>query len=479
MKKSNLFSSILVLSLVLLFSQCDNKSDNNYPFQFKFITEEYQPYNFTENATIIGFTPELLKEICNNMNIPFEVETLPWDEGYDLVQQLDNAVLFSTVLNADRKKLFKWAGPIASIKWMFYSNVESQIELKSLEDAKLVGSIGVIKDYAIEQYLVQEGFTNLVYCTDQTNGFDKLLKGEIDLFPSDRIAAEAALQALNSSIYHVNTQITIMTDLIYFAFNKNIPDEVVSDFQNEIDNLKEDGTLKSLSEKYLNTSNFPGSLLIYTEQYPPLTFRNSEGEITGFGTDIVYEIMKRNELYIDINLTPWSNGYNLALNNPNVCLFTMDRTEIRENLFQWVGPIGTNTTWFYIKEGSGISINSLDDARNLSSIGTVDSWFSTQYLQELGFTNLIGGSDPNTMTQKLMMGEVDAFVCTDVTFPDILKDLGYEYAEVIPAFSLMSSDYYVAFSKSTSVEIVNQWQTTLDAVKQDGTYDAIHQKWFQ
>lgn len=479
MKKSTLFSSIFVFSLILLFTQCDNKTDNNYPFQFKFITEEYQPYNYTENSIVTGFAPELLREICEQMNIPFEVEILPWNEGYELTQQLDNAVLFSTVLNADRKDLFKWAGPIASIKSMFYSSVESEIDLKSLEDAKTVSKIGVISDYAIEQYLLGEGFTNLVYCSDLKDGFDKLLKGEIDLIPSDKIAAEAVLQELNSSIYHVKSQITIMTEMVYFAFNKSIPDEVVSDFQYEIDNLKADGTIKSLSEIYLNTSDFPGSLLIYTEQYPPLTFRNSEGDITGFGTDLVYEIMNRNELFIDINLSTWSNGYELALNNPNVCLFTMDRTEIRENLFQWVGPIGTNTTWFWVKEGSGISINSLDDARNLNSIGTVDSWFSTQYLQELGFTNLVGGSDPNTITQQLMLGEVDAFVCTDVTFPDILKDLGYEYAEVIPAFSLMSSDYYVAFSKSTSVDIVNQWQSTLDGMKQDGTYDAIHQKWFQ
>jgi len=478
MKKNNLFASIIVFSLILLFAQCDNKTDDNYPFQFKFISAEYPPYNYTENGSLTGFAPELLKEICNTMNVPFEVEVMSWNEGYSLTQQLDNAVLFSTVLTADRKDLFKWAGPITQADWLFYSNAQSQIELNSLEDAKSVSSIGVLEDCAAEQYLIQKGFTNLVYCNDSKDKFDKLLKGEIDLVPATKITADVVLESLNSNIYHVRDQITIMTDFVYFAFNKNVPDEVVADFQNEIDKFKEDGILRSLSEKYLNTSNIPGSLLIYTEQYPPLSFRNNEGDISGFGSDIVYEIMKRKGLFIDIQLSSWSNGYELALHNPNVCLFTMDRTEIRENLFQWVGPIGTNTTWFYVKEGSGISINSLEDAQNLAAIGTVDSWFSTQYLQELGFTNLVGGSDPGTMTQKFMLGEVDAFVCTDVTFPDILKDLGYEYTEVNPTFSLMSSDYYIAFSKSTSKEIVDQWQTTLNAVKQDGTYDAIQQKWF-
>jgi len=156
----------------------------------------------------------------------------------------------------------------------------------------------------------------------------------------------------------------------------------------------------------------------------------------------------------------------------------MDRTELREELFNWVGPIGTNTTYFYTKAGSGISITSLDDARNLNAVGTVSSWFSDQYLRENGFTNLVSDGDPAVMVEKLMSGQIDAAVCTDVTFPDILKASGYQYNEVNPAFVLMSSDYYIAFSKGTSASIVNQWQDALDAAKTDGTYVAIYRKWF-
>jgi len=152
---------------------------------------------------------------------------------------------------------------------------------------------------------------------------------------------------------------------------------------------------------------------------------------------------------------------------------------LRENLFQWVGPIGTNATWFYTKAGSGITISSIEDARNLNSVGTVSSWFSDQYLRDLGFTNLISDSDPNVMTEKLLHGEIDAFVCTGVTFPTILKGLGYQYSEVLPAYSLMSSDYYIAFSKNTPVSRIDQWQTTLDSMKLDGTYEVLFKKWMQ
>jgi len=477
--KNKILFTLLASILILLFSQCQKETNENYSYEFKFLTENYKPLNYVENSTITGLAPDLLKEICKKLNIPFDVSVLPWDEAYDLAKKNDNAVLFSTILNYDRKDLFKWAGPIASLDWFFYAASQSQISINSLDDAKYISKIGVLKDYSIEQYLIQKGFTNLVYCTDNIDAFDKLLKGEIDLFPSDIITAEAALKALNKSIYNVASKSIIRTDLVYFAFNKKVPDDVVADFQQEIDLLKANGTLKTLYEKYLNSSDAPGTLQIYTEQYPPISFRDNKGEITGFGSDIVYEIMKRNHLFFDIKLSSWENGYDLALNNPNLCLFTMDRTELRDNLFQWIGPIGTNTTWIYTKVGSGITISSIEDARELSKIGTVSSWFSDQYLRDQGFKNLVSDSDPNIMTRKLLDGTIDAFVCSSVTFPYILKELGHNYNEVVPSLSIISSDYYIVFSKNTPATIIDQWQTTLQSMKLDGTYDAIYQKWLQ
>ncbi|MBN1198381.1 MAG: transporter substrate-binding domain-containing protein [Bacteroidales bacterium] len=474
-----LLVATFIVWLMALSPACKKESKpSSYPYTFSFLTEEYEPFNYTENDVLTGLAPELLKRICGELEIPFGVTVLPWDQAYTTALNTGNAVLFSTVLNEERKDLFKWAGPIASLDWIFYSVAGSTIRISSLEEAKGIGKIGVVPDYAITQYLEGQGFTNLVYCTNHIGAFDKLLKGEIDLFPSDRLTAEAALGNLGKSIYSVAERLTIRTDLVYFAFNRNVPDNVVADFQRQIDLLKENGVMASLCRTFLNTSDFPGSFQIYTENYPPLTFRDAYGDITGFGTEVVREIMKKNGFYADITLTLWSIGYDLALINPNFCLFTMDRTEIRDTLFQWVGPLGTNTTYFYIQNGSGVVINTLDDAKNLTTVGTVSSWFSDQYLRSLGFSNLVSGSDPIEQTRKLMNGEIQAFVCTSITFPDILIEAGFGISQVTPAFALMSSDYYIAFSKNTSPSIVEDWQKALDELKNDGTYEEIYRRWF-
>jgi len=474
----NLRSPLFILGAFLCFTACEDNKPTNTQTPLRFITEEYKPFNYSENSNACGLAPDLLKEICKNLDIDCEIEFADWSDAYSEVLTNENTVLFSTALNSTRKDQFKWAGPIASLNWYLYAASGNAIVLNELNDAKSIGSIGVIEGYAMDQYLSEAGFTNLVYCTDNVDAITKLLSGQIDLFPSDKYTTTSVLESLGNTIYAVVPAWTIKTELLYFAFNKNVSDAIVSDFQEEMNRLKKNGMVQNLTEKYLNTREFPDILQIYTEAYPPLTFMDHNGEITGYGSDIVKEIMNKQHSIYNIKLSAWSNGYQLALDNPNFCLYTMDRTEIREDLFQWVGPIGTNTTWFYTKAGSNSSISSIEDAKNLNAIGTVNSWFSTQYLQELGFSNLVYENDPDVLTQKLMNGELDAFVCTDITFPEILAQAGYTYNEVNPAFSLMASDFYIAFSKSTSSTIVNQWQTTLDAIKQDGTFDAIHWKWF-
>ncbi len=477
MKNTLLTLCISCIFLLVLFTGCEKTDDDGYDVDLKFFTESYAPFNYEENGTITGFAPSLLDEISRELGFTPDISLLPWSESVSMLDNSHNGVLFSMVLNSERKDQYKWAGPFAALEYHFYTDSQEDLNLHSLEDAKKMDAIGVVEGYSITAYLEEQGFTNLVYVEDHQQAFEHLLQGEITLYPSDRLSAKSALEASGYMYYQVKNILPLRTELLYFAFNEMVPDHVVADFQHAIDRFKDNGFLRQLSQQYLNTSDHPGTMQIYTESYPPLTFMNEFGEITGFGTDIVTEIMQRNNLYEKIRLTTWSNAYEMALDNPNFCLFTMDRTEERDTLFQWVGPIGTNDTYFYTKSGAGIVISSIEDAMNLDAVGTVNSWYSDQRLRELGFTNLMSDGDPGVVVEWLMNGDVDAFVCSAITIADILQANDYVYADVAGEFVLMSSDFYISFSKNTPTETIDQWQLTLDAMQADGTYDAIEQKW--
>ncbi len=214
-------------------------------------------------------------------------------------------------------------------------------------------------------------------------------------------------------------------------------------------------------------------LAMLTEEYPPVTFMK-DGKITGFVTDIVREIISRQGIPDKIRLISWDEAYNMALNTPNVVLFSAERTEKREKLFQWVGPVGKNSAIFYAKKSSGIKINSLEEAKKLAAIATTTNWFTEQYLKSKGFTNLVSSPLPATNVKQLMDGSVQISVFTDITIPEIVKKAGYSMDDLEPVFLVSNTYFYIAMSLGTPVEMVKKWQAILDSMKADGTFEKIY-----
>lgn len=217
-------------------------------------------------------------------------------------------------------------------------------------------------------------------------------------------------------------------------------------------------------------------LTMLTEEYPPVTFMK-DGKVTGFVADIVREIIARQGIPDTIRLTSWDEAYNTALKTPNVALFSTERTDKREKLFQWVGPVGKNSALFYVKKGSVVKIRTLQEARRLAAIATTTDWFTEQYLKKKGFTNLVSSPLPTTNVKQLMDGSVQASIFTDITIPDIVKKAGYTMDDIQPVFLVDKTYFFIAMSLGTPAEVVAKWQAVLDGMKADGTFERIYRSY--
>ncbi|MHB8910831.1 MAG: substrate-binding periplasmic protein [Syntrophales bacterium] len=217
-------------------------------------------------------------------------------------------------------------------------------------------------------------------------------------------------------------------------------------------------------------------LKMLTEEYPPVTFMK-EGKVTGFVTDMVREITVRQGIPDTIKVTSWDEAYQSALSSPNVVLFSAERTEKREKLFQWVGPVGKNSAILYAKKGSGIRIKSLEEAKKIAAIATTTDWFTEQDLKSKGFTNLVSSPLPVTNVRQLMNGEVQLSVFTDITAPEIVKNAGYRMEDLEPVFTVSNTYFYIAISLGTPPDVVKKWQAALDGLKADGTFEKIYRRY--
>ncbi len=453
------------------------------------LTEELPPLNFTDKGTLTGLSVEAVREIQRRVGNTDSIEVVPWARGYKDALETPNTVLFSTTRTEDREQLFRWVGPLARWEYVFYKKRGSPIALNTLDEARRVGSIAIYRDEAREQFLKERGFTNLDSSPKPASCARKLIEGRVDLWLDSNLTADQVIRQIGSDPNEIEPVLTIKANYLYIAFSRETPETVVQLWQNALDEMNRDGTFGHIHQRWLPKATPPASdglraearkipLDLYTEDLPPFNFLEA-GQIAGLSVDLVNAIMRRVGSVKPIQVVPWSRGYQKALEEPNVALFSTVRSEQRENLFRWVGPLAVSASVLYARKGSGIKIATLDDAKRVESIGTYKDDVDEQFLREHGFTNLYSHSNPSGITRNLMAGRVRLGIMNNFSAPQCVRQAGFQLEDIEPVFTARKTFLYIAFSLKTPDALVQLWQDALDNMHEDGAFERIHRRWLR
>ena len=217
-------------------------------------------------------------------------------------------------------------------------------------------------------------------------------------------------------------------------------------------------------------------LTILTENLPPLNYVEND-VLVGPSVEIVKEIQRRVGSEEPIQVYPWARAYKMALEDENVVLFGMTYTKVRHDKFKWVGPLAKKRDILVAKKGSGIKINSLEDAKKVKRIGTLRDDTRGRLLKRLGFTNLEPVSDEQKNAKKLVLGRIDLWTYKKPGLKTVCELAGVDYNEIEEVYHLREIDLMIAFSKKTSDSIVQKWRNAFNEMLADGTIMQIRKKW--
>jgi polar amino acid transport system substrate-binding protein len=467
-KRILLFLSALLLSLVILSSN------------LTVIFEPYSIFSYMENYTLKGLAVDIVKGISEEIGEEIDVEFTQWEEAYSRVNNGGDIALAAIAMNAERKDLFQWVGPFSIIKTNIYGKSLEKHSFESLEEAKKAPKICVVKDYYSTQYLQEKGFDNLAIYNNEKEAFKAFLTNEEYLFTTDNVSLSILIKESLVPVPELDSLITYSMDYIYMGFSKEVNAEQVQSWQNGLDEMKTNGKLNDIYQKWLPGTQAPGKYTFVAEaNYSPLTYADRLGRATGFVSDIVKEIKTRMGNDDSIMVLDWDLIYRSALLNPNVVIFSIAKTDDRTPLFNWVGPVVQNNAYLYKNAASNMAVPSVEYAKQVKSIATTSSWWMEQLLVDMGFDNLISYPAPTQCVKQLMERKVDLTVLTDLTVKDIVTEAGYSINQIEPALHLATRDVYVAISKGTSNEFIDNFRATFDELVADGTYETLYSEYFE
>lgn len=220
-----------------------------------------------------------------------------------------------------------------------------------------------------------------------------------------------------------------------------------------------------------------GDVRLMTEIFPPYQYEEGvDKTLTGISTRVVRAIQGKIGDTSPIKVYPWTRGIKIAKSKKNAALFSTLRTDDRETLFKWVGPLSKMALVFFKKTGSPIRISSIDDARKTGKIGVTKNVANFDVLNSMGFTNLDvipSGVDEKNI-KKLVAGRIDLWPSLKEPGLYNAKKMGYAgQIQPIEEVVIFEGDFYIAFNIRTDDALVAKWQAALDELIKDGTVDAI------
>lgn len=225
------------------------------------VTEEWGPYNFTENNRITGYSTEVVEAVLQKANLTYIIKMYPWARAYKMALEEPNTLIYTMGRNDEREYLFKWVGPIAPRQLsLFKLKTRSDVIIRTLEDAKKY-KIGVVLKDSSTQFLESKGFKcpkNLEVVTNYELNQRKLLAERVDLITGNEIALAFQLKQKNISFgnkklsFEKLEKILLLIDENYWmGFSLKTSDKVVEQTQTALDTLRKESKLEEIQIKYL------------------------------------------------------------------------------------------------------------------------------------------------------------------------------------------------------------------------------------
>lgn len=210
-------------------------------------------------------------------------------------------------------------------------------------------------------------------------------------------------------------------------------------------------------------------LVFTTEDYPPYNFHDEDGQLSGISTDVLREAVERADVQASFRLLPWARAYAAAQQQAGACVYSTGRTEEREPLFEWVGPLSDNDWAAFTHPDADVQAESVGDLHMLR-VGGFRGDATSAYLESRG-VDIDYVSHDALNARRLEAGRIDVWVTGSRVAPWLAQREGT--GPVDQQFVFREVDLYLACHPDTDAQILARLRSALQAMEADGTTERI------
>ncbi|MEE3927908.1 substrate-binding periplasmic protein [Pseudomonas viridiflava] len=240
------YSTLISVLLCLLLS-APARADH-----YQVVTEEWAPYNYSENGQLTGMTTEIVRAIMKVTGHEFTLVLAPSMRASHILKMRPRTIMYSMFRTPEREHLYKWVGPILEESIHPYQ-LATATPVTSLEQLLHAPQITTRHAGLLPDMLQSLGFRNLdKSATESVQLYRMLLNGRTGIIIGDT-AAGVAYQSRHLNIAPGTLRqvpIELYRSSLYIAFSQDSEDELVASWASALETLRQSGELERIQQRY-------------------------------------------------------------------------------------------------------------------------------------------------------------------------------------------------------------------------------------
>lgn len=215
----------------------------------------WPPYQMYQDTELTGYSVQIVKAVYQRMGIPLKhpITALPWSRCLAMLENGTMDALFSANYAPERKQYALYPEePLISSPWVVW--VREGYEIESMQELQSM-RVGAVRQYSYTPEFWEFIQTNSRVETvgnDETN-FKKLSAGRLDATVAELANGLYLRKKLGIKNIVPIRHLIVKESGLYIIFNKkNVSEEFVNEFSQELSAFKETLEYRNLYEKYID-----------------------------------------------------------------------------------------------------------------------------------------------------------------------------------------------------------------------------------
>ena len=231
----------------------------------------------------------------------------------------------------------------------------------------------------------------------------------------------------------------------------------------------------AVAQSNLDAIKAAGVLKIGTEgTYAPFTFHDADGKLVGFDVEIGEAIAEKLGVKAEFLEGKWDSLIaGLDAKRYDVVINQVGITEERKKKYDFSDPYIASKAVLIVKADNE-DIKSFEDLSGKRAAQSLSSNFGK--LAEASGAELVGTDGFDQSIQLVLTGRADATINDSLSFLDFKKQKPDAPVKVVAEQA--DADYSGVILRKGEPELLAEINEALVAIREDGTYDVISQKYF-